>query len=75
MLSARAVNPGLIRAAERFGATRGVQFVSDAVWYICRAMLQAIADHGRSVRVPLGRLRSGASVWRPGRGAITRGLA
>ncbi len=49
-------NLGLVRAAERFDGGKGVKFISYAVWYIRRAIFQAIADHGRSVRVPLGRL-------------------
>ncbi len=49
-------NLGLVRAAERFDGAKGVKFISYAVWYIRRAILQAIADHGRSVHVPLGRL-------------------
>jgi RNA polymerase primary sigma factor len=49
-------NLGLVRAAERFDGAKGVKFISYAVWYIRRAIFQAIADHGRPVRVPLGRL-------------------
>ena len=52
-------NLGLVRAAEKFDGTKGVKFISYAVWWIRRAIFQALAYHGRAVRVPLG--RAGAS--------------
>ena len=48
-------NLGLVRAADRFDGARGVRFISFAGWWIRRAIFQALADHGRAVRVPLGR--------------------
>jgi RNA polymerase primary sigma factor len=49
-------NLGLIRAAERFDETRGVKFISYAVWWVRQAIVQAIAEHGHAVRVPVGRV-------------------
>ncbi|MEO8622414.1 MAG: RNA polymerase sigma factor RpoD/SigA [bacterium] len=49
-------NLGLVRAAEKFDGAKGVKFVSYAVWWIRRAIHQALADHGHAVRVPLGRV-------------------
>ncbi|MGH7545386.1 MAG: sigma-70 family RNA polymerase sigma factor, partial [Gemmatimonadota bacterium] len=46
-------NLGLIRAAEKFDETKGVKFISYAVWWIRQAILQALAEQSRIVRVPL----------------------
>lgn len=49
-------NLGLVRAAEKFDGTKGVKFISYAIWWIRRAIFQALADNGRAVRVPLSRV-------------------
>jgi RNA polymerase primary sigma factor len=45
-------NLGLIRAAHKFDKTK---FISYAVWWIRQAILQALAEQSRIVRVPLNR--------------------
>lgn len=49
-------NLGLARAAERFDHTRGFKFISYAVWWVRQCILQAIAEHGRQIRVPLNKV-------------------
>ncbi len=46
-------NLGLIEAARRYDVTRGVKFISYAVWWIRQSILQAIAKYNRTVRVPV----------------------
>lgn len=48
-------NLGLLRAAERFDEARGVKLITYAVWWIRQAMIQAMADQGETVRIPLAR--------------------
>ena len=57
-------NVGLMTAVDRFDATRGFKFISYAVWWIRQAILAALANHGRSVRVPLNRASDLARIFR-----------
>jgi RNA polymerase primary sigma factor len=59
-------NLGLIRAAGRYDGTKGAKFISYAVWWIRQSVVQAIADHGHAVRIPLSRA---GTIYRIGRQA------
>tara|TARA_R110000868_G_scaffold17137_7_gene75690 strand:+ start:6231 stop:7094 length:864 start_codon:yes stop_codon:yes gene_type:complete len=45
-------NIGLIKAAEKFDATRGFKFISYAVWWIRQTVLQSISEKKRMIKIP-----------------------
>jgi RNA polymerase primary sigma factor len=51
-------NVGLMKAGKRFDETKGFKFISYAVWWIRQAILQAIVEHSRIVRMPLNKVGS-----------------
>lgn len=49
-------NLGLIRAAKKFDETKGFKFISYAVWWIRQAIMQAIIEQSRIIRVPINKV-------------------
>ncbi|NKB72461.1 MAG: sigma-70 family RNA polymerase sigma factor [Candidatus Latescibacteria bacterium] len=49
-------NLGMLKAAERFDGGRGCKFISYGVWWVRQEILNAIANEGRSVRLPMNRI-------------------
>ena len=48
-------NIGLMNAISRFDVDRGYHFISYAVWWIRQAILKAICEKSRMIRLPLNR--------------------
>lgn len=47
---------GIIEAAHKFDETRGYKFISYAVWWIRQAIIRAISEQCRTVRVPINQI-------------------
>lgn len=48
-------NIGLLTAIDKFDVTKGYHFISYAVWWIRQAILKAICEKSRTIRLPLNR--------------------
>jgi RNA polymerase primary sigma factor len=46
-------NIGLMRATKKFDYRRGFKFSTYATWWIRQAISRSVADHGRTIRVPV----------------------
>jgi RNA polymerase primary sigma factor len=55
-------NLGLIKAAKLFDETKGFKFISYAVWWIRQAMMAALGNDGRMIRLPGNMIRATADI-------------
>jgi len=61
-------NTGLMRAVDKYEHRRGYKFSTYATWWIRQAITRAIADHARTIRIPvhmietMSRLRSASKI-------------
>ena len=46
-------NTGLMRAVDKYEYRRGYKFSTYATWWIRQAITRAIADHARTIRIPV----------------------
>jgi len=49
-------NIGLIKAAQKFDPSKGIKFISYAVWWIRQSIMQSLADNSRMIRLPLNQI-------------------
>jgi RNA polymerase primary sigma factor len=57
-------NMGLMHAVEKFNYRRGVKVSTYAVWWIRQSMARAIADQGRTIRIPVHMTETASKVLR-----------
>jgi RNA polymerase primary sigma factor len=57
-------NLGLMHAIEKFDYRRGVKFSTYAVWWVRQSITRAIADQGRTIRIPVHMTATAAKVSR-----------
>jgi RNA polymerase primary sigma factor len=62
-------NTGLLRAVDKFEPDRGFKFSTYATWWIRQAISRSIADHSRTIRVPVHMLATVNKVIDAGRQA------
>jgi RNA polymerase primary sigma factor len=57
-------NLGLIKAVEKYDHTRGFRLSTYATWWIRQMVTRALADHGRTIRVPVHMIEHLRSLYR-----------
>ena len=65
-------NTGLLRAVDKFEPARGFKFSTYATWWVRQAISRAIADHSRTIRIPVHMLTTVDKVLDAGRRVTQR---
>ncbi|MGH7326059.1 MAG: sigma-70 family RNA polymerase sigma factor [Candidatus Rokuibacteriota bacterium] len=63
-------NIGLMKAVDRFQYRRGFKFSTYATWWIRQAITRAIADHSRTIRIPVHMVETLNRISRVGRSMV-----
>ena len=51
-------NIGLIKAVGKFDETRGIKFISYAVWWVRQSIMQSVYENGNTVRLPINKINN-----------------
>jgi RNA polymerase primary sigma factor len=65
-------NIGLMKAVDRFQYRRGFKFSTYATWWIRQAITRAIADHSRTIRIPVHMVETLNRISRVNRGLVNQ---
>jgi len=49
-------NIGLIKAVEKYDPSKGYKFISFAVWYVRKLIMEYVSNYGKTVRIPANRI-------------------
>lgn len=56
-------NIGLIEAAKHFDPSKGIKFITYAVWWIRQSIMIALSDKGKTVRIPVSKINIACKLY------------